>query len=127
MCFLIESVIYFKHRQSGHYLMAAVITNSNWINHEFKSCHIVPAYLTREPAFFFSTSRRHFESFFHTTLALLRFPFTAIVAALSEFIRDSGAFTFTGEKYTPRDLPTFFEEPEPLDIDSEEEDSDAEQ
>lgn len=49
------------------------------------------------------------------------------IVALSEFIRDSGAFTFTGEKYTPKDLPTFFEEPEPPDIDSEEDDSDAEQ
>ena len=49
------------------------------------------------------------------------------IAALSEFIRGSGAFTFTGERYTPRDLPTFFEEPEPPDIDSEEDNSDAEQ
>ena len=49
------------------------------------------------------------------------------IAALSEFIRGSGAFTFTGEKYTPRDLPTFFEEPEPPDTDSEEDNSDAEQ
>ena len=49
------------------------------------------------------------------------------IAALSEFIRDSGTFMFTGEKYTPRGLPTFFEEPEPPDIDSEEDDSDAEQ
>ena len=48
------------------------------------------------------------------------------IAALSEFIKDSGAFAFTGEKYTPKDLPTFFEEPEPPDIDSEEDDSDAE-
>ena len=51
MCFLIESVLYFKHRQSGHYLMVAVsnspkiVWRSNCINHEFKSCHIVPAYL----------------------------------------------------------------------------------
>ena len=48
-------------------------------------------------------------------------------ATLSEFIRDSGAFTFTGEKYTPKGLPTFFEEPGPPDIDSEEDDSNAEQ
>ena len=49
------------------------------------------------------------------------------IAALSEFIRGSGAFTFTGGKFTPRGLPTFFEEPEPPDVDSEEEDSDDEQ
>ena len=41
--------------------------------------------------------------------------------------RGSGAFTFTGGKFTPSGLPTFFEEPEPPDIDSEEEDSDDEQ
>ena len=47
--------------------------------------------------------------------------------ALSKFIWGSGAFTFTGGKFTPSGLPTFFEEPEPPDIDSEEEDSDDEQ
>ena len=52
LCFLIESVLYFKHRQTGYYLMVAVtnspkiVWRSNCINHEFKSCHIVPAYLT---------------------------------------------------------------------------------
>jgi len=49
------------------------------------------------------------------------------IAALTEFIKESGAFTFTGEKYTPKELPTFFKEPEPPDIDSEEDNSDAEQ
>ena len=49
------------------------------------------------------------------------------IAALADFIKDSGAFTFTGEKYTPKGLPTFFEEPEPPDIDSEEDTSDNEQ
>lgn len=48
------------------------------------------------------------------------------IAALAEFIRDSGAFTFTGEKYTPKDLPSFHDEPEPPDIDSEDDESDAE-
>ena len=49
------------------------------------------------------------------------------IPALSEFIRGSGAFTFTGGKFTPRGLPTFFKELEPPDIDSEEENSDDEQ
>ena len=48
------------------------------------------------------------------------------IATLSEFIRDSGAFMFTGVKYTLGGLPTFFEEPEPPNIDLEEEDSDTE-
>lgn len=46
------------------------------------------------------------------------------IAALATFIRESGAFTFTGEKYTPKGPPSFFEEPEPPDIDSEDEESD---
>ena len=36
-------------------------------------------------------------------------------AALAEFIKDPGAFTFTGDK----GLLTFFDEPEPPDIGSE--------
>lgn len=48
------------------------------------------------------------------------------IAALTEFLRDSGAFTFTGTKYTPKGLPSFLDEPEPPDIDSEDDDSDAE-
>lgn len=40
------------------------------------------------------------------------------IAALADFLRDSGAFTFTGEKYMPRGLPSFLDEPEPPDIDS---------
>lgn len=48
------------------------------------------------------------------------------IAALAAFIQDSGAFTFTGEKYTPKDLPSFHDEPEPPDIDSEDDESDAE-
>ena len=43
------------------------------------------------------------------------------ITALAVFIKDSGAFTSTGEKYTSGtspQLPTF-EEPEPTDIDSE--------
>ena len=40
------------------------------------------------------------------------------IAALAEFIKDSGAFTFTREKYTPRDFSTF-EEPELPDMDLE--------
>ena len=47
------------------------------------------------------------------------------IAALTEFIKDS--FTSMGEKYTPKDLPTFFEEPELPDIDSEDDSSDAKQ
>jgi len=49
------------------------------------------------------------------------------IAALTEFIKDSGAFTFTGEKYIPKNLPSFFDEPEPPDIDSEDDNSNAEQ
>ena len=53
------------------------------------------------------------------------------IAVLTEFIKNSGAFTFTGEKYIPnkipKGLPTFLEEPEPPDIDSEEDSFDAEQ
>jgi hypothetical protein len=49
------------------------------------------------------------------------------IAALADFLRDSGAFTFTGEKYTPKELPSFHDEPEPPDIDSEDDNSDAEQ
>lgn len=49
------------------------------------------------------------------------------IAVLTEFIKNSGAFTFTGEKYIPKGLLTFLEEPEPPDIDLEEDSSDAEQ
>lgn len=45
--------------------------------------------------------------------------------ALTEFIKDS--FTSMGEKYTLKNLPTFFEEPELPDIDSEDDSSDAKQ
>jgi hypothetical protein len=48
------------------------------------------------------------------------------MASLAYFLKDSGAFTFTGEKYTPKELPSFYDEPEPPDIDSEEDNSDAE-
>ena len=49
------------------------------------------------------------------------------ITALAEFIKDSGKFTFTREKYTPQDLPTFFEDPEePPDIDSESEGDNSE-
>lgn len=48
------------------------------------------------------------------------------IAALADFIRDSGAFTFTGEKYIPKELPSFLDEPEPPDIDSEDDESDTE-
>ena len=47
------------------------------------------------------------------------------VAALANFLRDTGAFTFTGVKYTPKELSSFLDEPEPPDIDSEDEDEDA--
>ena len=49
------------------------------------------------------------------------------IAVLTEFIKNSGAFIFTGEKYIPKELLTFLEEPEPPDIDLEEDSSDAEQ
>jgi len=39
------------------------------------------------------------------------------IAALAEFLQDSGAFTFTGEKYTPQNTPSFEAEPELPDID----------
>ncbi|EDR04848.1 uncharacterized protein LACBIDRAFT_330384 [Laccaria bicolor S238N-H82] len=47
------------------------------------------------------------------------------IAALAELFRKSGAFTFTGEKDTPKDAPTFEDEPEPPDIDSEDNTSDS--
>ena len=49
------------------------------------------------------------------------------IATLTEIIKESGAFSFTGEKYTPKGLPSFLEEPEPPDVDSEDENSDDEQ
>jgi hypothetical protein len=49
------------------------------------------------------------------------------IAALTEFLKDSGAFTFTGERYIPKDAPTFEAEPEPPDIDSEDDTSDSDQ
>jgi hypothetical protein len=48
------------------------------------------------------------------------------IAALADFIRDSGAFTFTGEKYVFKGLPPFFDEPEPPEVDSEDDNSDDE-
>ena len=46
---------------------------------------------------------------------------------LADFITwDSGAFTFTGEKYIPKGLPSFHDEPEPPDVDSEDDNSDNE-
>ncbi|EDR01785.1 uncharacterized protein LACBIDRAFT_332950 [Laccaria bicolor S238N-H82] len=48
------------------------------------------------------------------------------ITALSIFIRDSGAFTFTGEKHMPKETPSFQDEPEPPDEDSEDDESDAE-
>jgi len=49
------------------------------------------------------------------------------IATLADFLKDSGMFTFTGEKYMPKErLPTFLDEPEPPDIDSEDENSDNE-
>lgn len=41
-------------------------------------------------------------------------------ATLMEFIQNTGAFTFTKEKYTPKVLTMLFEEPKPPDMDSEE-------
>ena len=48
------------------------------------------------------------------------------IAALANFLRDTGAFTFTGVKYTPKGLPSFLDEPQLPDVDSEDDDSDAE-
>ena len=47
------------------------------------------------------------------------------ITALTTFLQGSGAFTFTGEKFTPRGTPSFEAEPEPPDIDSEDEESDS--
>jgi len=47
------------------------------------------------------------------------------ITALADFLKDSGAFTFTGTKHTPKEPPSFHDEPEPPDIDSEDDDSDA--
>ena len=49
------------------------------------------------------------------------------IAALTAFLQESGAFTFTGEKPTPKNTPTFEAEAEPPDIDSEDEESDLDQ
>ena len=35
------------------------------------------------------------------------------IAALTAFLQDSGAFTFTGEEYTPKNTPLFEAEQEP--------------
>jgi hypothetical protein len=40
------------------------------------------------------------------------------MATLADFIRDSGVFTFTGEKFMPKGLPSFLNKPEPPDVDS---------
>ena len=45
--------------------------------------------------------------------------------ALTKFLKDSGAFTFTREKHMPKDTPTFEAEPEPPDIDSEDDASNS--
>ena len=37
------------------------------------------------------------------------------IAALTAFLQGSGAFTFTGEKYTPKNTPFFEAEQEPPD------------
>ena len=42
-------------------------------------------------------------------------------------VNTSDAFMFNRRKIHPRDLPTFFEEPEPPDIDSKKDNSDAKQ
>jgi len=47
------------------------------------------------------------------------------ITALTEFLKESGAFTFTGERYMPKVTPTFEDEPEPPDIDSEDDASDT--
>jgi len=47
------------------------------------------------------------------------------ITALTEFLKDSGAFTFTREKHMPKDAPTFEAEPEPPDIDSEDDASNS--
>jgi hypothetical protein len=49
------------------------------------------------------------------------------ITALTEFLKESGAFTFTRMKYLPKDAPTFEDKPEPPDIDSEDEVSDSDQ
>jgi hypothetical protein len=42
------------------------------------------------------------------------------ITALTEFLKESGTFnTFTRMKYLPKDAPTFEDEPEPPDIDSD--------
>jgi len=47
------------------------------------------------------------------------------ITALTKFLKDSGAFIFTGEKHMPKDAPTFEAEPEPPDIDSEDDASNS--
>ena len=49
------------------------------------------------------------------------------ITTLTTFLQGSGTFTFTGEKFTPRGTPSFKAEPEPPDIDSEDEESDSDQ
>jgi hypothetical protein len=45
---------------------------------------------------------------------------------LSEFVKETSAFTFSGKKYEPKATLSFFDEPEPPDIISEDEqDSDS--
>jgi hypothetical protein len=43
--------------------------------------------------------------------------------ALATFIKDSGAFPFTGEKYVPKGPPSFYDEPESPDVDPEDDNS----
>ena len=45
------------------------------------------------------------------------------IAAFTAFLQDSGAFTFTGEEYTPKSTPLFEVKPEP----PEDEDPDKDQ
>jgi hypothetical protein len=49
------------------------------------------------------------------------------IAALTEFLKHSGAFIFTGERHMPKNAPTFETEPELPDIDSEDDASDSDQ
>ena len=49
------------------------------------------------------------------------------ITTLTEFLKESGAFTFTRERYTPKDTPSFKDEPEPPDIDSEDDASNTDQ
>lgn len=45
------------------------------------------------------------------------------IAALTEFLSKTCAFTFSGENIMPKAMPTFLDEPEPPDIDFEDEEA----